>query len=46
VASGIAAAVVAVIGAIWLPVEHVRIRAIADRWYTEHPEVKRQRLAS
>ena len=28
------------------PVEHRRIRRIADRWYVEHPEVRRQRLAS
>lgn len=46
VASGIAAAVVAVIGAVWLAIEHRRIRRIADRWYAEHPEVARQRLAS
>lgn len=46
VASGIAAVVVALIGAVWLAVEHRRIRRIADRWYAEHPEVKRQRLAS
>lgn len=44
VASGIAAAVAAPIGAIWLTVEHARIRRIADRWYAEHPEVIRQRL--
>jgi hypothetical protein len=44
--SGIAAVVVALIGAVWLAVEHRRIRRIADRWYSEHPEVKRQRLAS
>lgn len=46
VTSGIAAAVVAVVGALWLAVEHARIRRIADRWYAQHPEVQRQRLAS
>lgn len=46
VASGVAAVVVTLIGAVWLALEHRRIRKIADRWYAEHPEVKRQRLAS
>lgn len=46
VVSGVAAVVVAMIGAIWLAVEHRRIRRLADRWYAEHPEVQRQRLAS
>jgi hypothetical protein len=36
----------AAFGVIWLTVEHWRIRKIADRWYDEHPEVRRQRLAS
>jgi hypothetical protein len=44
-ASGVVAITVAVVGLAWLAVEHRRIRRIADRWYAEHPEVKRQRLA-
>lgn len=43
--SGIAAAIVAVIGASSLTVEHARIRRIADRWYAGNPEVQHQRLA-
>jgi hypothetical protein len=35
-----------VLGLAWLAVEHRRIRRIADRWYAEHPEVRRQRPAS
>ena len=44
--AGVVAIIVAVIGLVWLTVEHRRIRRIADRWYEEHPEVRRQRLAS
>jgi hypothetical protein len=44
-ASGVTAGVVTLIGLFWLAVEHRRIRRIADRWYAEHPEVTRQRLA-
>ena len=44
--SGVVAGVLTVIGLIWLAFEHRRIRRIAERWYTEHPEVQRQRLAS
>lgn len=44
--SGVVAGVLTVIGLVWLAFEHRRIRRIADRWYAEHPEVQRQRLAS
>lgn len=43
--AGVAAIVVAVIGLAWLAIEHRRIRRVANRWYAEHPEVRRQRLA-
>ena len=26
----------------WLAAEHRRVRRIEDRWYTEHPEARRQ----
>lgn len=35
-----------VIGALWMAVEHVRVRRLEERWYAEHPEVVRQRPAS
>ena len=38
--------IAAVLGLVWLAVEHRRIRRIADRWYAEHPEVYRQWPAS
>ncbi|MBY0443270.1 MAG: LapA family protein [Mycobacteriaceae bacterium] len=44
--AGVVAVVMAVVGVVWLGVEHRRVRKIADRWYAEHPEVRRQRLAS
>jgi hypothetical protein len=44
--AGVVAVIATVCGLVWLAVEHRRIRRIADRWYTEHPEVRRQRLAS
>ncbi|EUA03860.1 hypothetical protein I547_1057 [Mycobacterium kansasii 824] len=44
--AGVAALVVTVAGLVWLAVEHRRVRRIAERWYAEHPEVPRQRLAS
>jgi hypothetical protein len=44
--AGIVAVIAAVLGLAWLAVEHRRIRRIADRWYTEHPEVQRQWPAS
>src|SRR5262245_66570899 len=43
---GVTAIIVAVLGLIWLAVEHRRIRKIANRWYGDHPERRRQRLAS
>lgn len=39
---GVVAIVVTVVGLAWLAFEHRRIRKIADRWYTEHPEVRRR----
>lgn len=44
--AGVTAVITAVLGLVWLAVEHRRIRRIADRWYSEHPEVLRQRPAS
>lgn len=44
--AGVVAVVMAVVGLAWLGAEHRRVRKIADRWYAEHPEVRRQRLAS
>jgi hypothetical protein len=43
--AGVLAVAVTVLGLVWLAIEHRRIRKIADRWYAEHPEVRRQRLA-
>ncbi|OBI85174.1 protein UsfY [Mycobacterium asiaticum] len=44
--AGMVAVILTVCGLVWLAIEHRRIRRIADRWYAEHPEVRRQRLAS
>lgn len=44
--AGVVAVAVTVVGLVWLAFEHRRVRRIADRWYAEHPEVRRQRLAS
>ncbi len=44
--AGVTAVIVMVLGLVWLAVEHRRVRRIADRWYDQHPEVRRQRLAS
>ncbi|MCV7355709.1 protein UsfY [Mycolicibacterium fluoranthenivorans] len=30
------------IGALWLALEHGRVRRIEERWYAAHPEAKRQ----
>ncbi len=32
-----------VVGALWLALEHVRVRRIEDRWYAAHPDAPRQR---
>jgi hypothetical protein len=40
------AAVGFVIGSLWLALEHLRVRRIEDRWYTDHPGVMRQRPSS
>jgi hypothetical protein len=45
-AAGVIAVIVTVLGLMWLAVEHRRIRRIANRWYAEHPEVRKQPLAS
>lgn len=34
------------IGSMWLALEHLRVRRIEDRWYTDHPGVMRQRPSS
>lgn len=31
-----------VIGGLWLALEHRRVRRIEERWYADHPDVKRQ----
>jgi hypothetical protein len=35
-----------VIGAMWLAIEHIRVRRIEERWYAEHPNAQRQRPSS
>lgn len=35
-----------VIGSMWLALEHLRVRRIEERWYTDHPGVMRQRPSS
>lgn len=44
--TGVVAVAATVLGLVWVAVEHVRVRRIADRWYAEHPHVRRQRPAS
>ncbi|MGH3561098.1 MAG: protein UsfY [Mycobacterium sp.] len=44
--TGVVAIVATVIGLVWLGIEHRRIRRIAERWYAEHPGVRRQRPSS
>ncbi|QNJ94989.1 LapA family protein [Mycolicibacterium fluoranthenivorans] len=34
------------IGALWLVLEHGRVRRIEERWYAAHPEAKRQHPTS
>lgn len=43
VALGSISAVVFVVAGAWFMIEHRRVKGIEDRWYTEHPEVERQR---
>jgi archaellum biogenesis protein FlaJ (TadC family) len=31
-----------IIGGMWVALEHRRIRRIEERWYADHPDVKRQ----
>lgn len=45
-AAGIVAIAVAMVGLVWLAIEHRRIRRLAEHWYAEHPEVHRQPPAS
>ena len=35
-----------VIGALWLALEHLRVRRIEERWYADHPGVMKQRPSS
>ncbi|BDD97765.1 UsfY protein [Mycolicibacterium fortuitum subsp. acetamidolyticum] len=35
-----------IIGSLWLALEHLRVRRIEDRWYSDHPGVMRQRPSS
>ena len=35
-----------IVGPGWLLVEHMRVRRIEERWYTEHPDAFRQRPSS
>jgi multisubunit Na+/H+ antiporter MnhB subunit len=35
-----------IIGSMWLALEHLRVRRIEERWYTDHPGVMRQRPSS
>ena len=44
--TGVVAIVAVTLGLVWVAVEHRRVRRIADRWYDEHPEVRRQRPCS
>lgn len=44
--AGVLAIIAAVLGLVWVAIEHWRIRRLADRWYAEHPEAHRQRPAS
>jgi hypothetical protein len=30
------------VGSLWLAFEHMRVRRIEERWYSEHPSVMRQ----
>ncbi|WP_066903568.1 protein UsfY [Mycolicibacterium houstonense] len=34
------------IGGLWLALEHLRVRRIEDRWYSDHPGVLKQRPSS
>lgn len=35
-----------VIGALWLGLEHLRVRRVEERWYADHPGVMKQRPSS
>lgn len=35
-----------IVGSLWLAIEHIRVRRIEERWYTDHPGVMRQRPSS
>ncbi len=34
------------LAAVWLAIEHIRVRRMEERWYAAHPEAARQRPAS
>lgn len=40
--TGVVAIVAISFGLVWLVVEHRRVRRLEDRWYDEHPDVRRQ----
>ncbi len=44
--TGIAAVLAVTLGSVWVAVEHRRVRRIAERWYEQHPDVRRQRPCS
>ena len=35
-----------IVVALWLALEHLRVRRIEERWYADHPGVMRQRPSS
>lgn len=41
--TGVAAVLAVTLGLVWVAVEHRRVRRIAERWYDQHPDVRRQR---
>lgn len=44
--TGVIAVIAMTLGLVWVAVEHRRIRRIADQWYDQHPDVRRQRPCS
>lgn len=39
---GLLALAAFVVGSVWLVLEHLRVRRLEERWYTDHPGVMRQ----
>jgi hypothetical protein len=35
-----------IVAGAWLLIEHLRVRRIEERWYSEHPDAQRQRPSS